>query len=493
MPSTTIASAKAAAKPGAPQSEITDARAEGLRLRIGARGVRWQYRCKIKGENLRLDLGSVDEWSIAEARDIAGRAQDLVRGGVRRPDADWLFEQRVRFGKVDAPATPVADPRHSLRWTWEDGKKAYLEHVERTLKPRTHADYANILRTPELDRFAGRPVASITLKQMLNAIGDIHARGVERHAEHVASVVRPMWAWMGHLRQQDESGLENARIMQDLEAPPRSRTAAKPKRVKKAPELFEIGRALVIARSGAFHPTVSAALQLLIYGVQRATATVTAHRSHFRSIGNGEGLWSMPPAHRKTAERRGDEAAHHVPLPAPIWRVIDELLDATDDQDPSPYLFRGVRPKRAGDTVEAIAASNLQHGLMYMPGVSWSPHDIRTGFTVRGSKAFRWTLPEVKTILDHNEGRGSGDVTVLHYLYDGTDAKWPMMRNWSALVEDAAAEALRFDDRLADVDWIKRHIVKARELHKRGKQPGVSLIKGLKKIETPARAEPIAL
>ena len=57
----TIAAAKARARPGAQQEEILDSRAEGLRLRIGARGVRWQLRMRHAGTSIRLDLGDVDE------------------------------------------------------------------------------------------------------------------------------------------------------------------------------------------------------------------------------------------------------------------------------------------------------------------------------------------------------------------------------------------------------------------------------------------------
>jgi hypothetical protein len=487
MPSTnitqqTIASAKATARPGAPQSEITDSRAEGLRLRIGARGVRWQYRCKIRGENLRLDLGSVDEWSIAEARDVAGRAQDLVRAGLRRPDADWLFEQRVRLGKVDAPATPQADPRLSLKWSFDGGKKHYLAHVMATKKSRTFEDYKSVLGTPELERFKGRPLASITLKEMSKAIGDIHARGVQRHAEHVASVVRPMWKWCGHLNNQDDSGLDSPRVMQDLQAPERTKAAVKKK--KYVPPFHELGRMLVIARAGVFHPVIAAGMELLLLTSQRVNAVVTAEKSHFVGVGDyTEGLWRMPPAHRKTAEKRGDEADHVVPLPPSAWRVVERMMDLHDDGDENPFLFRGQRPRRAGQSIGSIASSGVQHGMMYSPGITMTPHDVRRGFTKTAGARFKWTLEKCKTILDHNEGRASDDVTVLNYLWDGTHEKWPMMREWCDALEEAAADALQFDARLTDQDWLKRFIVAERDAHKHGVRPAVSLVKGAKIVE----------
>lgn len=487
-----IAKAKAAAIPGAKQSELTDARAEGLCIRIGARGARWGLRFQLDGKQSRLDLGGIDDWSIAEARDIAAEAQRIMRSGLQRPDADWVHAQRIRLGKIEAPAAPELDPRLTLKWSFDDAKREFLDEVLRTRKPRTWEDYRSVLRTPELDRFAGKPLAAITLKQMSACIADIHRRGVERHAEHVASVIRPMWKWCGHLNRQDVSGLGSPRIMQDLEAPPRSRRVA-PKK-KYAPPLHEVGRMLAIARAGVFHPVISAGIELVILTAQRVNAVATAEKAHFVGIGDySEGLWRMPPQHRKTAEKRGDEADHIVPLPPAAWAVVERMMEMHDDGDANPYLLRGQRPRRAGDTVGAIAPSGIQHAMMYSPGIAMTPHDMRRAFTTIGGTQFEWSLAQAKTILDHNEGRESGDITVLNYLWQGTHAKWPMMRNWVDLVEQAAVEAVEFDKRLQDVDWLKRYVVAERDAHKNGKRPPVSLTKGVKVVVPPMSPDPVAL
>lgn len=474
----TIKSAKAKAKPGAKQQDIHDQREPILVLRIGAKGVRWQLRFTMQGQATRLDIGDVDQWTIAEAREVASAASADIRSGIRRPDKEWVFEQLVKHEKVEAPETPQNDSRHTLKWRWEDGVADFLKHVERTLKPRTLQDYTSMLRTPEMERFAGRPVASITLKEMTQAIGDVHRRGVERHAEHLASVIRPMWRHLAHLDRQDQSGIVDKKLMADLEAPARSRSPVRRKKPKYAPPLWEVGRMLVIARSGVFHPVVGAAMELLLFTAQRVTAVATAHKEDFSSIGDrSEGLWSMPPAHRKTAEKRGDEGDHIVPLPPSAWAAVNRMLDLHDDEESNPYLFRGQRPKRAGDTVASIAPSNVQHGMMYSPGIIMTPHDVRRAFVTIGAQHFNWTLDQCKSILDHNEGRESGDVTVINYLWAGTHAKWGMMRAWCGLMEQAAIEELERDPRLADLAWLKRHVVQRRDEHKLGKKVTLSLDK----------------
>ena len=66
--STTLKKAKADARPGGERYEISDARQRGLHVRVGATGARWQLRWNRLGKGTRLDIGSIDDWSIVEAR-----------------------------------------------------------------------------------------------------------------------------------------------------------------------------------------------------------------------------------------------------------------------------------------------------------------------------------------------------------------------------------------------------------------------------------------
>lgn len=472
----TVKKAKADAKPGVKRHEITDARQRGLEIRVGARAAVWSYRWEKAGRSNRLELGGIDEWDITKAREIAAEAATAVRSGIT-PDDEWMRQQRIKRGRLTEILVP--EPVAVLTWDWDEAITAYLAEVERTKKPRTLVDYRNMLKTPELGKFTGRAVSTITLKEMLSAVADVHSRGVERHAEHLASVIRPMWKFLSHLTRQDKSGVIDRRLMEYLEAPPRSRSVTRRKKAKYAPPIHEVGRMLVIARSGVFEPTIAASMELLLFSVQRVNAVATAYAEDFKSIGDNriDGLWSMPPTHRKTAESRGDEADHIVPLPRQAWAAVQRMLDINDDQDPNPFLFRGLRPKRKGDVVGSMAASNIQHGMLYSPGITMTPHDMRRAFTTIGADQWRWTLKQCKTILDHLEGNESGDVTVINYLWNGQHEKWDMMRLWCDLLEEAAVEALAFDQRLGDLDWLKAHIVAQRDLHKHKIRPGISLAK----------------
>ena len=82
-----------------------------------------------------------------------------------------------------------------------------------------------------------------------------------------------------------------------------------------------------------------------------------------------------------------------------------------------------------------------------------------------------FSLLDVKSILDHSRGFDPGDVTMQHYaLHDGTHFTWRIMRAWADHVEAAYREALDFDNRLRDIDWLSRQLYEARQRAK-GRDP----------------------
>lgn len=482
----TIVAAKAKARPGAAQSEITDSRAEGLRLRIGARGVIWQYRFKSGGESRRLNMGSVDSWDIAEARKVAGAAKDLVQSG-RLPDEAWLDDQRVAFGKREAAPELVVPGL----WSWEEAKTEYLAEVERTRKPATLDDYRRMLGTPELSRFHGREVAGIRLEEMAQAVEEVHRRGVERHAEHVASVVRPMWHFLGTPSKRSLSGVASG-TMKELRAPERSRDDADNEITKTlyVPPMLEVGRIVAICRSGALHPVVAGAIELTVFTCQRVSATAQALRDKFTDDPDYDTLWAIPAAHRKTARRLGDKGDHVLPLPAPAWqaalRSVEWCVAADDDRlRTSLRVFPQLRPGKAANpptTSSHMSQSTITHTLSYLPGVTATPHDLRRAFGTHGEVDLDFTESDTKLILDHHEGRKSTDVTARSYaIHHRLAKKAAVLDAWAEHVEKHVLEAMAADPRLSDVEWIKRRVQIAQDVAKNMK-PRHPTIDGLAKL-----------
>lgn len=461
---TTVKKAKADAKAGTERYEITDARQAGLCIRVGATGARWQIRWKRLGRNSRLDIGDIDDWSIVEAREVASKSKAFLRTtGI--PDEKWLHNRKVEYKKVErsAPEPRAAAPVRLL-WDFETAKSEYLAEVKRTRRDATWTDYKNMLSAPELDPIRKRLVADISRSRLAEIVAEIFKSGRERHAEHLASVLRPMWTFLGSDSQVRRSGVVPG-IMKELRAPDRTLDEGDDGDDVEpyVPPMLELGRIVSIARTdGVLDEQIGLCVQLCVFTAQRVLTVVSARVAHFEEV-EGGGLWSIPPARRKSGtSKRGKTHNHVIPLPPAVWRVVKRAISIAREQE-SPWLFPGYRPRKSGDEVTHMNKSVLTRALLLMPGVVASPHKVRRSFGTHGEAILGLKRSDTKAILDHNEGEKSGDVTRAHYaLHDGRHFKWPIMNAWVDAVEAEVPKAILADPKLKDANWLKYRVDYAR-------------------------------
>ncbi len=471
MPSTITASivakAKADAKPGAKRYEISDSRAKGLVLRVGPSGAVWQFRYAVNKRDVRLALGDVDTWTIAEARDIVSRGQAILRDRLGLPNDAWVERLLVRSGKVaEATMAPAPEkPSDLFKWTFERGRAAFLQEAARTKSPVTAADYRQKICAPEFEPFLKRPLPSISRPEMAGVVGKIHRSGRETHAANTARVISAMWSWFEKDQQIAATGVAPG-VMRGLKAPERTRRPSK--RMVADPTLEDLGRIIAIARSGVIDPIIGCAAELVVWTAQRRRAVASPMIEDFRPLkGNEEGLWYVFADDRK----RSDGDAHVVPLPAPAWSCVKRAIaivqadwlrrrDVDPDEPKPEYLFPQTRARRRGMPMTHLHASTLTHAFGYMPGVSSSPHRVRDIFGTYGERILGWSRLSSKMILDHSEGGLKTDVTGRHYaLHDGTHEKWPIMRKWAAAVQADVEEAI---EALEPADELRAAIAAAR-------------------------------
>ncbi|MGG3810125.1 integrase family protein [Methylorubrum rhodesianum] len=436
--------------------DLIDAGCPGLLLRVGPRGARFAFKFESGHRTHRLTFGSPETIRLAEARSLASEARRRLVDRIGIPDDRWLEAQLRKLRKLPPKPEPAPrDPalvqafeddmlRHG-EWTWEEARESFLREVARTRRPATHLDYSKMLSVPELAVFAGRRVRRITIEDLATIVYAIHASGRERHAEHLASVLRPMWSYLAKHEHKKKSGVEAG--VPGLRAPERS-AGDRPRANGKVPGSHvatpdEIGRALAIARSGAVEGTVATALQLLVLTGQRRRPVAEALVEDFVPWIEtpGWGVWSMGPRHRKTAAKRGDKHRHCVPLPPALWAMVQAQM-ARAAEVGTPFLFPQVRPKKKGDTGDGhLSDAALNHKLLDM-AIAASPHDMRRGLSTVCQKRLGVPRATVKMILDHNEGIRTDDVLERHYTEDDRlDDKQPLMDRWIAWANEQAANA----------------------------------------------------
>lgn len=464
----TVTKALADAVPGGRRYDIVDARSQGLSLRVSPRGVQWSLRFQVAGKDRRIALGGVDQWSIAEAREIAAKAQAMLRDRVSIPNDDWIDRLRRQAGKIvkaTLVAAQPARPRELFLWTLKDAREIYLKDRAQALRPVTVDDYRHKLTSPEIAVHDKTVVARITRQDMATAVALIHRSGRETHAENVVRAVSAFWSWMARDEWIQKSGVARD-IMRGLRAPDRSLREDEDEEEVYVPTLSEVGRVIAIARSGALHSTVAAAVELTAWTIQRRRTIVEARIDQFESIGNGlQGLWVIPPKSLKKHKRGGKRRPPHVvPLPSAAWQVVLDQIRRVDGE--SEWLFPQIRARFKGKLLKHVVVDTISHTLQHMPGVQTTAHGLRRAFATHGEALLGLLRADTQAILDHAESSttlitstraGRSDVTGVHYsLHDQTHRTWPIMNAWVGAIEPLIdVEAAKLPP-IAEIKRLKR-------------------------------------
>lgn len=435
--------------------DLTDAKQQGLELRVRPRGVMWYFRYKVAGASKRLKIAAVDLISIAEARQVASDASAVNRsGGI--PDQAWMTKRLVELGKIEAAPEPLA-----TLWTFDEGRTEYLAEVERTLAEATYVDYTQILDIKELAHLDDRQLQSITRQEIAEIIKKIHQSGRETHSDHVLRVLRPFFNFLGDDAQTRASGVQ-AGLLAGMRSPPRSNIdddEDDEDHGTYVPELEEMASAILCARAG-YEPTYACAIELLVWTVQRRRAIAGARMEAFKPLPDGKtALWSIPPASRKKRRKNGKiRRPHVIPLPEPIWKCVVAAAEAREDQE-SKFLFPA--KSKSGH----INVTTLTHYLSYLPGIKASPHDMRRGFATHGESLLDFGRSDTDALLDHerpswNEvthrsATPAASMTGIHYsLHDGTHRTWGIMNTWTSTLQAEMDRLMMERPNLYDPSWV---------------------------------------
>ncbi|MET7242938.1 integrase arm-type DNA-binding domain-containing protein [Methylobacterium sp. EM32] len=440
--------------------DVIDRGCVGLALRLRPRGATWSFKMVRGGEERRIKIGTPAAITLDQARAIAAAARRDVNNRIAVFDGDaWLHKEFIALGLSEpTPPPPERDPQSVATfeealedmnfWTWEQAREAYLAEVKRTRRPDTWNDYRAMLHVEELAPLGGLKVRRITRSELSVIVAEMHESGRERHAEHLASVLRPMWTYLTKDHIRPKSGLGETQTMAGLRAPERSAGGAKPRANGKVPGTYvatpaEVGFLVAASRVGAIEGSLAVAMELLVMTGQRRRPISSALVEDFVPwVENpGWGVWSMGPAHRKTADRREDRHRHCIPLPPALWDRIQVQTERARAAK-SPYLFPQIKAARKGGRVDGhMNAANMNHRLLDMD-LRASPHDIRRCLTNTCQKRFRIARSDVKLVVDHAEGISSTDVLEGHYTDDDRlDLKAPLMERYVAWVDEQAATA----------------------------------------------------
>jgi integrase len=428
-----------------------------VRLRLFGQRKRYDLETAVEGD---IDVGGL---CVKTARELASKLFELARKG--QNPAIYLAA-RAHGVSIETQLKREAE-RPKPSWSWQKAKEEVLADVRRSRREGTHRDYNGKLRVPEFSRFEGRMVNTITRNDVAAAIADIHSRGAESMSEGVVRVTKRFWNWLADPVRQNATNVQEG-VMAKLRPPERTRVEIgempfdRDRERGDAPPEIEIGRALVIARQGYFPKRISLGIELLIGTCQRRRAVTGANETRFEHYlqAKGEQAWYVPPYFRKSGTKRGNRS-HLVPCVGFAARAVDELGRLVDYETYTGWLFPAA--KRTKSDRGHAEAGLFNDYFAIMPGVNFSPHDVRYAFATYGERDLRFKPREAALILDHLEGIEPNDVTGQYYSSDPQiGRKREMMKAWIGWCDNWAARALAADPLLLDREYMQEMFYRAR-------------------------------
>jgi hypothetical protein len=460
-----------------------DAAMPGLAIKVKPSGAIWSVRARISGHQKRFVIGKV----VAGDKDepvghcslrTARRRTDILKAQCEEgfnPEAQ-IREWKTGIGMYRQREAEAAKSKPS--WKFEAAVDAFLDGVTVGNAEKTYDGYAYILGGPvrgrtdgkrhkgyaEVSRFAGRQVSTITRLEVAHACAEACARG-RSAAEHLRAAFSTMWKFLEHEMRGAETGVTVN--MHGIQLPPKPRIIPRREKLfgqtlkifdkdnddkrRDVPPPLEIGRAVAIARSGALEKRQGHAIQLTAGSLQRRRAIEGSFFSDFERwdlTPDGPLLWIIPPYMRKQSNRRRAHLTHQVPIVGKVAKAVRILLDMTGGQG---YLFPA--RKRIKTKNPHVDSGWLNKALRKLPGCDLSPHSFRRAFASHGHREIKFSIDDIKLILDHGEGAPPQDVTTGHYALDPLlERKMAIMEKWSAWVEIQVEKAIGADPSISNFE-----------------------------------------
>lgn len=347
----------------------------GLWLQVSQFGTKaWLFRFMLDGKARQMGLGSVNTFSLKEARERALKARQLVADGIDPIEA-----------RLSEKASARADD--AKRVTFWDAAEKYIAAHRAGWRNEKHADqWKNTL-----DTYA-KPI-----------VGDLHVASVE--TGHIIKILEPIWTekaeTASRVRGRIESVLDwaTARGFRTGENPARWRghldkllpARSKVAKVRHQPALPYTDLPGFMAKLRGMDSISARALEFTILTAARTGETIGAK---WAEIDFASKIWTIPGDRMKSGRE------HRVPLSD---RVVS-ILETTPREADNDFVFPG---GRKGKGLSNMAMLELLRG-------------IRDDVTVHGFRStFRdWAAEQT------NFPRDLAEAALAHVLADKTEAAY---------------------------------------------------------------------
>jgi integrase len=375
---------RAAKSNGGKRFQITDAKCQGLELRIsnGTKSFAFKYRSKRDSKVVRLTLGSYPDLSLAKARALVeNHRRSIAEGG------DPRDQKRVQVMQARGEGL-----------TFDQVADQYLEQYAKPRKSSWRNDESYLRRA----RAAWRrmPIAAITDDDVAKLLDGIAAEAPVS-ANRTQSILHRLFGWA------KEPGRKYIAINPAADMP--RRTKEKPKeRVLNDAEIRKLWHGLDDPKLPA-ERSVALALKLILVTAARPGMVAGMSRDELRGLDTKTPEWHLPGSRMKNGK------PFIVPLCKEAVAIIKQAMPDKDQIVVFPSRFHN-RASIARHTLSQSLLDIIDHLGMK----KFTPHDLRrTAATVARRPPNGVPRDHVKALLAHIEG----DVTAIYDQYDMLDEK----------------------------------------------------------------------
>ena len=399
----------------------------GLYLQISSGGSKsWLFRFMLDGRSREMGVGSFEFVGLAEARQLASDARQLLARGVDPIDARAEAEKAAKATKVSAQENTfraVAEryvssheqswrnPKHRAQWRSTLDTYAYPVVGETPVRDINTDDVLRVLR-PIWTR---KPETASRLRGRVEAILDAATAQGVRAGDNPAR-------WKGHL---------------STLLPAHGRIAKR--RHHPALPYQQVGQFLAVLRGRA--STSARALEFAILTAARAGEVRGARWSE---IDFNDAVWTIPK------ERMKANREHRVPLSAPAVALLQDCNPPRKGGDRQGFVFLG---ERAAKPLSEMAMEMLLRRMNEVAngeqptwrdkeGQAIVPHGFRSTFRDWCSEATDYARDLAEAALAH----ALKDKTEAAYRRgDALEKRRKMMEDWGIFCQSTAVQQLGGD------------------------------------------------
>jgi integrase len=366
----------------------------------------WVYRYQLGGRRRDMGLGSVENYTLAEAREKVREARRLVAEGI-----DPIEKRRA-----ERAAQAIADAK---AMTFKDCAEAYIQaHQAGWRSVRHAAQWSTTLRDYAYPVFGSLPVASIDVGLVMKAIEPIwtmKAETASRLRGRIEAVLD--WAKTRGYR----AGENPARWKGHLEN-------LLPKKAKVAPVVHHA--ALAYAKITTFvaglRQQESVAARVLEFAILTATRSGKARAVRWDEIDLKASLWTIPGARTKAGKE------HRVPLSDAAMAIV-EAMAAIKSCD---FVFAGMKPNTC------VAERTIPALLERMGRRDLTAHGFRSTFSDWAAEQTSFPSEVREMALAHTVGN---KVEAAYRRGDLFDKRRQIMDAWARFVNGTEAEVVELD------------------------------------------------